>query len=128
MQVYVFRIGLGISKKLESEGAKVVISSRKASNVEDALSNFKNAENVHGVVCHVAKAEDRDKLINETVAKFGAIDILVSNAATNPVFGPMLEVNERFLKYVTFDGIKKDSFLRYRDLLEVRRHIFWGRG
>ena len=92
-----FRIGLGISKKLESEGAKVVISSRKASNVEDALSNFKNAENVHGVVCHVAKAEDRDKLINETVAKFGAIDILVSNAATNPVFGPMLEVNELFI-------------------------------
>ena len=88
-----FRIGLGISKKLESEGAKVVISSRKASNVEDALSNFKNAKNVHGV----AKAEDRDKLINETVAKFGAIDILVSNAATNPVFGPMLEVNELFI-------------------------------
>ena len=95
--VLLFRIGLGISKKLESEGAKVVISSRKASNVEDALSNFKNAENVHGVVCHVAKAEDRDKLINETVAKFGAIDILVSNAATNPVFGPMLEVNELFI-------------------------------
>ena len=61
------------------------------------MSSFKNTENVHGVVCHVAKAEDRDKLINETVAKFGSIDILVSNAATNPVFGPMLEVNELFV-------------------------------
>jgi len=103
-------IGLGISKKLESEGAKVVISSRKASNVEDALSNFKNAENVHGVVCHVAKAEDRDKLINETVAKFGAIDILVSNAATNPVFGPMLECSEEAWDKI-FDVNVKASFL-----------------
>ena len=30
---------------------------------------------------------------------------------------PMLEMNERYIKYVTFDGIKKDSFLRYRDEL-----------
>ena len=29
----------------------------------------------------------------------------------------MIEVDERYIKYVTFDGIKKDSFLRYRDKL-----------
>ena len=91
-------IGLAISKKLQSEGAKVVISSRKASNVEAAMSSFgsSNSNHIHGVVCHVAKREDREKLIDETISKFGTIDILVSNAGTNPVFGPMLEVNELF--------------------------------
>ena len=89
-----YRIGLAVSKKLQSEGAKVVISSRKASNVEEALASFESSENIHGVVCHVAKQSDREKLIEETISKFGAIDILVSNAGTNPVFGPMLEVNE----------------------------------
>ena len=78
-----------------------MISSRKASNVESALATFseKALPNVHGIACHVAKSEDREKLIDETLKKFGAIDILVSNAGTNPVFGPMLEVNlTRFLR------------------------------
>ena len=87
---------MAISKKLQAEGAKVVISSRKASNVEAAMSSFAedSRDQIHGVVCHVAKREDREKLIEETISKFGGIDILVSNAGTNPVFGPMLEVTE----------------------------------
>ena len=58
------------------------------------LSNlwFADKESVHGISCHVGKTEDREKLIEETLKQFGAIDILVSNAGTNPVFGPMLEV------------------------------------
>ena len=39
-----FRIGLGIAKKLVSDGAKVMISSRKASNVEEALKSFPEKE------------------------------------------------------------------------------------
>ena len=54
-------------------------------------------ENVHGISCHVGKHEDREKLIEETLRQFGAIDILVSNAGTNPHFGPMLEVKPNYL-------------------------------
>ena len=39
---------------------------------------------VSGVVCHVGKKDDRDNLIQEIVAKYGGLDILVSNAAVNP--------------------------------------------
>lgn len=85
-------IGLAIAQKLQSDGAKVMISSRKASNVQAALATFSSQENLAGVACHVAKREDREKLIQETLQRFGAIDILVSNAGTNPVFGPMLDV------------------------------------
>ena len=42
---------------------------------------------VGGTVCHVGKKEDRDNLIQETVTKYGGLDILVSNAAVNPYFG-----------------------------------------
>ena len=41
---YFFRIGLGIAKKLVSDGAKVMISSRKASNVQEALKSFPEKE------------------------------------------------------------------------------------
>lgn len=105
-------IGLAISKKLQAEGAKVVISSRKASNVEAAMSSFAedSRDRIHGVVCHVAKREDREKLIEETISKFGGIDILVSNAGTNPVFGPMLECSEDAWDKI-FDTNVKASFL-----------------
>ena len=75
-----------------------MISSRKASNVETALESFPSTENVAGMSCHVGNREDREKLIQETQKRFGGIDILVSNAGTNPVFGPMLEVSTNEMK------------------------------
>ena len=47
---------------------------------------------VEGIACHVAKQEDRDRLIEETLKQLGALDILVSNAGTNPAMGAMLDV------------------------------------
>lgn len=44
-------------------------------------------------------------LLSQTVSVFGGLDILVSNAAVNPVFGPTLEVfhqNTAFIKYCLF--------------------------
>ena len=57
-------------------------------NVDSAVSKLRSEGlNVDGVVCHVGKKEDREKMIKETVAKYGGLDILVSNAAVNPYFG-----------------------------------------
>ena len=56
--------------------------------MDSAVSKLRS-EGLHvdGVVCHVGKKDDRDKMIKETVAKYGGLDILVSNAAVNPYFG-----------------------------------------
>lgn len=70
-----------------------MICSRKEDNVSEALSKLKGEGlTVSGIVCHVAKSEDRKKLYDEAVSKFGGIDILISNAAINPVMGPVLDV------------------------------------
>lgn len=47
---------------------------------------------MHGLVCHVANAEDRKKLFLEA-QNLGGLDILVSNAAVNPSMAPVLDVN-----------------------------------
>ena len=100
---------------MATEGAKVVISSRKEEKVQKAVELLKkdNLE-CHGLVCHIAKKSDRIKLIEEVtifnntitynsaiaynlykkaVDKYGGIDIIVSNAAINPSFGPIFDVN-----------------------------------
>ena len=76
-----------------------MISSRKEKNVSEALAELRSevgggAGTIEGMVCHVGKAEDRQRLVQHTVDSFGGIDILVSNAGTNPTFGPILNVSD----------------------------------
>lgn len=77
-----------------------MISSRKEKNVQKALEQLKSSgfseDRVKGVVCHVGSQQDRARLIDTTVSSFGGIDILVSNAATNPVMGSILDVTQFF--------------------------------
>ena len=46
------------------------------------------------MVCHVGKKEDREKLIENPVEKFGGFDILISNAAVNPDPGRIMNVTD----------------------------------
>ncbi|KAG9486944.1 hypothetical protein GDO78_007027 [Eleutherodactylus coqui] len=88
-------IGLAIARRLAQDGAKVLVSSRKQQNVDKTVQELKmEGLDVEGTVCHVGKNEDRVKLVNTAVQKFGGVDILVSNAAVNPFFGNVLDSTE----------------------------------
>ena len=59
-----FRIGFAIAKKLAEDGADVVISSRKQKNVDKAVNALKALNlSVTGLICHVGKPEDRQRLL-----------------------------------------------------------------
>ncbi|XP_028363984.1 3beta-hydroxysteroid dehydrogenase 2 isoform X5 [Phyllostomus discolor] len=88
-------IGLAIARRLAQDGARVVISSRKQQNVDRAVAALQGEGlSVTGTVCHVGKAEDRERLVAMAVKLHGGIDILVSNAAVNPFFGNLMDVPE----------------------------------
>jgi NAD(P)-dependent dehydrogenase (short-subunit alcohol dehydrogenase family) len=58
------RIGFAIARRLAQDGAHVVISSRKQQNVDRAVTTLKEEGlSVTGTVCHVGKAEDRERLV-----------------------------------------------------------------
>lgn len=83
-------IGESIARGLAEHGAKVVISSRKQEAVDEVAKAFQDdGLEAVGIACHVGDSEARKALIEETVNKFGGIDILVNNAAINPYFGPL---------------------------------------
>jgi dehydrogenase/reductase SDR family protein 4 len=94
-----FSIGLAIAKRLGLDGAKVVVSSRKRSNVDATVENLKSKDiEAFGVRCHVGHPEHRKTLVEQTLEHFGGIDILVSNAAVNPHFGLMMDVRKMFIR------------------------------
>jgi len=113
-------IGLAIAKRLANDGAKVMISSRKEKNVQRALdtlySDGLSKDNVKGVVCHVGNQTDRAKLIDSTVSNFGGIDILVSNAATNPTMGSLFDCSEEAWDKI-FEVNVKAAFLLTKEML-----------
>eukprot|EP00118_Oscarella_pearsei_P003626 m.15107 g.15107 ORF g.15107 m.15107 type:complete len:296 (+) comp26184_c0_seq1:20-907(+) len=85
-------IGFAIARRLAVEGAKVVVSSRKPEKVARSVEELKKENlEVTGVPCHVGKKDERENLIKKAVEIYGKINILVSNAAVNPVFGPILQ-------------------------------------
>jgi short chain dehydrogenase len=89
-------IGLAIAKRLGAEGGKVVVSSRKQANVDEAVKLLQDqgVVDVFGIACHVGNAADRKKLFDNTIERFGGLDILVSNAAVNPEVGQVLDASE----------------------------------
>ncbi|KAL4418875.1 hypothetical protein ABPG77_002631, partial [Micractinium sp. CCAP 211/92] len=75
-------IGLGIVRRLASEGARVVVSSRRQQNVEETVQQLQaEGLQVAGIACHVGDGAAIKRLVQFTIDTFGRLDILVSNAA-----------------------------------------------
>ncbi len=83
-------IGLAIATTLGRAGARVVVSSRSAEHVDAVVKVMReDGLDVLGVPAHMGKASDAHHLAEKTIEHFAGIDIIVNNAATNPVFGPL---------------------------------------
>lgn len=75
---------------------------------------------VIGVKCHVSNANDRKNLFDETMKKFGKIDIFVSNAAVNPTVGSVLDCPEDAWDKI-FDVNVKAAFLLAKEVTPLLR-------
>jgi NAD(P)-dependent dehydrogenase (short-subunit alcohol dehydrogenase family) len=85
-------IGEAVAHLLANRGAKVVVSSRKLIDVELVAKEIRSKGNdAVGIACNAGDPEQCENLITQSVQLFGGIDILINNAATNPVYGPVLE-------------------------------------
>jgi NAD(P)-dependent dehydrogenase (short-subunit alcohol dehydrogenase family) len=85
-------IGEDMARVFARFGAQVVVSSRKQ-DACDALAADIRAQggDATGIAAHVGDMEQLRQLVDKTIATYGGIDILVNNAASNPVFGPSLD-------------------------------------
>jgi NAD(P)-dependent dehydrogenase (short-subunit alcohol dehydrogenase family) len=91
-------IGQAIAAAFASAGASVMISSRKADALTSAAAAIDADKGDRGgeVDWRVANAGDPDQAeacVTATVERFGAVDILVNNAATNPYYGPIIDLD-----------------------------------
>jgi NAD(P)-dependent dehydrogenase (short-subunit alcohol dehydrogenase family) len=88
-------IGESIARALGQAGAQVAIASRKLDGVTAAAGRLQQAGvTVEPFACHTGRAGDVASLVKGVIARFGRIDVLVNNAATNPHFGPLMTADD----------------------------------
>ncbi len=87
-------IGFCIAEIFAAAGAKVVLCSRKQEALDEIAAKLKSkGYEVTGIACNVGNIEELPALVQKTIDKYGQLDILVNNAATSPVFGPVHETS-----------------------------------
>lgn len=77
-------IGREMAEGLAEAGANLMLCARRAEWLDESVAKFRaNNFNVTGKVCDVSKPEDVQAVVDETVQKFGRIDVLINNAGVS---------------------------------------------
>ena len=105
-------IGLSIAETYAAAGAKVVISSRKA-EVCEAVANDLREKGYEAIAkpCHIGDKAQLQDLVDTTLATWGKIDVLVCNAATNPVYGPLSDLTDDAWDKIMDTNVKSTFWL-----------------
>jgi NAD(P)-dependent dehydrogenase (short-subunit alcohol dehydrogenase family) len=107
-------IGRAIAEAMADQGAKVVISSRKADACQEAADAI-NAKHGAGtaivVPANISSKEALQNLVDETKRQLGKIDILVCNAASNPYYGPMGGITDEQFRKIFENNVLANHWL-----------------
>ena len=81
-------IGEATARLLAEQGAQVIVSSRKQDELDKVATAIQKAGGkATAIAAHAGTSEDIKRLMADVEARFGRLDILVNNAATNPYYG-----------------------------------------
>ena len=107
-------IGRAIAEAMADHGAKIVISSRKQVSCEEvaAAINAKHGnDRAMAIAASISSKDDLQHLADETRARFGQIDVLVCNAASNPYYGPMAGISDDQFRKILDNNVLANHWL-----------------
>jgi NAD(P)-dependent dehydrogenase (short-subunit alcohol dehydrogenase family) len=84
-------IGAAVARAYAEHGAKVMLSSRKKDALEETAATIDGETDVYAA--HAGDPDQARACVSATIERFGGLDILVNNAATNPYYGPSIDID-----------------------------------
>ncbi len=84
-------IGRAIAAEFAAAGANVMLSSRKQAALEDAAASMTGTVDVFAA--NAGEPDQAEACVRATVERFGGLDVLVNNAATNPYMGRSIDID-----------------------------------
>jgi NAD(P)-dependent dehydrogenase (short-subunit alcohol dehydrogenase family) len=107
-------IGKATAQAMAAQGAKVVISSRKADACEATAAEINAAYGAGTAIAHpanISSKQDLQALVDATRKAFGKITVLVCNAASNPYYGPSLGISDDQFRKILDNNILSNHWL-----------------
>jgi NAD(P)-dependent dehydrogenase (short-subunit alcohol dehydrogenase family) len=122
-------IGKAITVELARDGCRVVLTARGEKDLEEAAEDVRRTGSVGDVLAvaaDVTKADEVERLIDATVARFGTIDVLVNNAGGTGRRSPFHELSDE--EWFEILDLNLISAVRLtRAVLPHMRRQRWGR-
>jgi len=122
-------IGNGIANKLAAKGFNVVITSRKeeqASKVAEEINAKGAVGKAIGAYFDLEKPESAQTLLEQSLNKFGRLDVLVNNALSNTCVFPLHELSDEQVSFALTSNITNIlllSRLAYSELVKTQGNI-----
>ena len=107
-------IGRAIARRLAEHGANVIVSSRKADACAQTAAEIDGAVGraaATPIAANISSKEELRQLVEETIRRFGRIDVLVCNAASNPYFGPMAGISDDQFRKILDNNVLANHWL-----------------
>ena len=107
-------IGRAICERMAEQGAKVVVSSRKIDACQEVVDAIKaKGGEAMAIACNIGRKNECQALIDQTIAAWGQVDIMVCNAAINPHFGPAVTMPDEIFDKIMASNIKSNLWLSH---------------
>lgn len=100
-------IGHAIALAFARAGARVLVNSRKSEAVERTVAEIRAAGGAaEALAGNVSRPEELDAVANLALTRYDGPDILVNNAAANPVFGSFTTVSHEAFDKIMAVNVK----------------------
>lgn len=110
-------IGRAAAELMGRRGYRVVVSSRSADSCEPVVTAIRKAGgDAQAIACHIGHEDQLGGLVDGAVARYGRLDAVVMNAASNPVYGPSGQVDQQ-----AFDLIMRNNVFSAMRLAHLAR-------
>lgn len=98
-------LGVQMAKALASQGAKIVCLARRQNLIDEVAKDLTDTYGVEaiGIKCDITDTDRVNKVVDEILAKFGRIDILINNAGTGAVAPAEDITDEQFSNELNID-------------------------
>jgi NAD(P)-dependent dehydrogenase (short-subunit alcohol dehydrogenase family) len=105
-------IGEAIAMALAEHGAHCILISRKIEGLQAVREKIEaQGGKADAIACHVGHMDQIENLFTQIGDRFGKLDILINNAATNPYFGELIGAEERAWNKTLEVNLKGPFFL-----------------
>ncbi len=120
-------LGRACAEALAADGARIALAARSADTLARAADEIalKHGVQTLGIACDVTRADDCQRLVEQTVARFGRVDILITNTG-GPSPGPFETLDDaKFL--AAFQSTLMNVVRLVREVLPFMKANRWGR-